>query len=155
MKGPRGFLEQMWLNSKNRTYQSYTFDSGDELIANNFKYWPEESHVNRRAFAEVLLLAKEHPQIIIETGTSAWGTDSTRIWDSYVRRFGGKVYSVDIRVEASLRLASQISKNTHLVVQDSVDFLSENRHLVGDIYFLDSFDLGLSDPPPSALHGLA
>lgn len=41
----------------------------------------------------------ESPSTIIETGSSAWGTDSSVMFDSFVQSFGGEFLSVDIRLE--------------------------------------------------------
>ena len=59
----------------------------------------------------------------VETGTSAWGTDSTRLWDNYVTHYGGSFHSVDIRSEPARRLKGQVGKRTRLVTSDSVNFL--------------------------------
>ena len=126
----------------------------EDLIQNHFSTWSEPDHLNREIFYVALSALAGAPARIIETGTSAWGTDSTRLWDSYIRIFGGSLISVDIRREASCRLKWQLSKKSCLVVNDSVDFLSNESNQPADLYYLDSWDLDLSNPLPSAQHGL-
>jgi hypothetical protein len=126
----------------------------EDLIQNHFSTWSEPDHLNREIFYLALSALAGAPARIIETGTSAWGTDSTRLWDSYIRVFGGSLNSVDIRREASRRLKWQLSKKSCLLVNDSVDFLSNESNQPADLYYLDSWDLDLSNPLPSAQHCL-
>ena len=154
MRGPRGYIHEAKLVAKNYRYQKLHVSNVDDLIQNHFSIWSETDHVNKEIFRVSLNILGGIPATIIETGTSAWGTDSTRLWDSYIRKFGGSFYSVDIRREASQRLKWQLSKKTQLIVNDSVDFLANQSNLPADFYFLDSWDLDLTDPLPSAQHGL-
>ena len=154
MRGPRGYFYEFKLLIKNYRYQKLNVSNVDDLIRNHFSSWSEPNHVNREIFRVALNALNSAPARIIETGTSAWGTDSTRLWDSYIRKFGGTFASVDIRREASERLKWQLSKRSVLIVNDSVDFLSNELNQPADLYFLDSWDLDLKDPFPSADHGL-
>jgi hypothetical protein len=154
MRGPRGYLNEVKLLAKNYRYQQLHVSNVDDLVQNHFSIWSETDHVNREIFSLALHALGGSPAKIIETGTSAWGTDSTRLWDSYVRKFGGSFCSVDIRREASQRLKWQLSKKSQLFINDSVDFLAKESNLPADLYFLDSWDLDLGDPLPSATHGL-
>lgn len=154
MRGPRGYLNEVKLLAKNYRYQQLHVSNIDDLVQNHFSTWSETDHVNREIFSLALHALGGSPATIIETGTSAWGTDSTRLWDSYVRKFGGSLFSVDIRREASQRLKWQLSKKSQLFINDSVDFLANESNLPADLYFLDSWDLDLGDPLPSAQHGL-
>jgi hypothetical protein len=121
----------------------------------HFAYWSSANHVNRRAFEFTIEALGNNPSTIIETGTAAWGTNSTRLWDAYVRKNGGSLISVDIRPEASARLAKQLSKLTKCEISDSVVFLESNQHVHADLYFLDSWDVDWANPHASAMHGLA
>jgi hypothetical protein len=154
MRGPRGYFDELKLLAKNYRYQKLHISNIENLIQNHFSTWSEPDHLNREIFSVALNALAGSPARIIETGTSAWGTDSTRLWDTYIRRFGGTFCSVDVRSEASQRLRWQLSKKSDLVVNDSVDFLTEESNQPADLYFLDSWDLDLSDPLPSAQHGL-
>ena len=75
-------------------------------------------------FRLALRLLAGRPARIVETGTSAWGVDSTLLFDSYVRHFGGRFDSVDLRALPSDRLRPVVGPATHLHVGDSVEFLS-------------------------------
>ncbi len=128
--------------------------SNKSLSENHFNYWSEPDHVNFAAFQKIESLMGGKPQVIIETGTSAWGTESTRFWDAYVRKYGGEVWSVDIRSEPKKRLKFQTSRRTHLTIGDSVEFLASDTVENPTIVFLDSWDVDWSNPKPAAVHGL-
>jgi hypothetical protein len=123
------------------------------LTESHFACWSTLDHVNYSAFQKIENLMGGRPQKIIETGTSAWGTESTRFWDSYVRSFGGELWSVDIREEPSRRLRFQKSAHTQLVVGDSVEFLNTSNAAEADVYFLDSWDVDWEDSLAASLHG--
>lgn len=125
-----------------------------KLVDTHFRLWSHPNHPNRSAFKAALQQLDGRPAVIVETGTSAWGTDSTRLWARYVQKFGGELWSVDLRKEPKLRLAGQLKGNVHLVVGDSVEFLQAAEFPKANLYFLDSWDVDWSDPMPSALHGL-
>jgi len=111
----------------------------------------------RQGFEVCLAVLQSAPANIIETGTSAWGIDSTRLLDSYVRNFGGELWTIDIREEPSRRLKGTLSTSTHCIVGDSVTELiklSGSWRGAVDFIYLDSFDLDWSNPQPSAEHGL-
>jgi hypothetical protein len=127
--------------------------SCDNLVERHFKFWSDRNHPNYEAFANAVNALGGKPAVIVETGTSAWGTDSTRLWDQYVRVFGGELWTVDIRPEAGLRLKNQVSRDTNVIVQDSVEFLKDCNFGNANLYFLDSWDVDWSDSYPSALHG--
>lgn len=114
-------------------------------------------HPNKKVFEIVLKNFNGAPLSIIETGTSAWGADSTRLWDEYVRYSGGQVRSVDLRREPSLQLKGKLSKGTELAIGDSVEFLrglfENNEHV--DFIYLDSYDVDWKNPEPAELHGEA
>ncbi len=141
-----------------RTYRSHTFLDVEELLEAHFSTWAEPNHINRPGFEAALRRAAGAPQFIVETGTSAWGTDSTRLWDAYVRSFGGEVWSVDLSSKPRARLATQVCERTHLEVDDSVRFLAHLAEIrpftqVG-LCYLDSWDLDWEDPEPAENHGL-
>jgi hypothetical protein len=98
------------------------------------------------------------PQTILETGMSAWGTDSTRLFDSYTRSFGGALWSVDIDPARVARLRSRVGETTTLVCEDSAVFLEhwvqEHPNQGADVVYLDSWDVDFSAPLPAAEHCL-
>lgn len=98
------------------------------------------------------------PQSIIETGMSAWGTDSTRLFNSYVRSFGGHLWSVDIDRERVDGMRRKVSAATTLACDDSVTFLArwvaEHAGERADVVYLDSWDVDFAAPLPAAEHCL-
>lgn len=114
------------------------------------------THVNFCSLRDVLRQLAGRPAHILETGSSAWGTDSTCLWDAYVRRFGGQVWSVDIRRTPSRLLRERVSPATTLVTDDSVRFLARFCQQHPDtrpgLVYLDSWDLDPQSPLPAAWH---
>jgi hypothetical protein len=145
----------------------------DTIFKEHFK----DHHVNYDIARLVLDELKGKPLHVVETGTSAWGLDSTRLWDTYINSFGGEVYSVDIREEAGLKLiekGGKLSPHTHLYVGDSVPWLKQIGSTIGraherekekmtekeakesiDVWFLDSCDVDWNEPDSAAFHGFA
>ena len=122
----------------------------------HFFLWSELNHINRIGLTAALHLLKRKPAVIVETGTSAWGTDSTRLWSSYVKSFGGKLFSVDIRPEPRETLGD-LGPSSLLFVDDSVNFLNNfNQYCQSkiDLVYLDSFDIDWKNPFPAMQHGL-
>jgi len=116
----------------------------------------ELNHICRKGLALALDYLDKRAAIIVETGTSAWGTDSTRLWALYIESFGGRLHSVDIREEPRQTLGN-LGANINLYVQDSVDFLNKfNTYEKSkiDLIYLDSFDINWDDPEPAMKHGL-
>lgn len=126
------------------------------LIDRHFLAISQPQHPCRETLSTALSLLGERPAVIIETGSSAWGTNSTMLFDSYCYSFGGQCRSVDIRLEPLLTLQSLATSHTKLYCNDSVSFLNElsveNNKI--DLLYLDSWDVNWDDPMPSAIHGL-
>jgi hypothetical protein len=153
IRGPRGYINLARNIHKNRSYQGIIPLNAKELVKNHFEWWSDINHINYKTFEMAISSLAEKPALIIETGTSAWGIDSTRLFDSYVRKYGGQLLTVDLRREAQMQLSYQLSKNSHCFIADSVEFLTKYNTINADLYYLDSFDLDLSNPFPSAEHG--
>lgn len=137
-------------------YRIYLYRSGSNLgnlVQNHFSEWSDVSHINSKGFEIAVQYLNGEPALIVETGTSAWGTDSTRLWDTYIRKFGGQLFSVDIRKEASENLKFQLTSKSKLVVDDSISFLNKWNLGIPNLYYLDSWDLDLNSPEDSAFHG--
>lgn len=115
-------------------------------------------HINYSSMRDTLALLGNQPATILETGSSAWGTNSTVLWDKYVQANGGSVWTVDIRKKPSTDLRSQVSSLTRLVCDDSVKFLRRWAHSHADtnvrLVYLDSFDVCFGKPFPAAVHCL-
>ena len=133
------------------------FDSVENLVESHFKRWSEPNHQNREGLQIALMNIPQINATIVETGTSAYGTDSSRLFDSFVRSFGGKFFSVDINIYPSRRLRIAKSRFSKFFVMDSVAFLEQLQDLTGeskiDLFYLDSWDVDWNDPIPSANHG--
>lgn len=127
----------------------------DQLVEQHFKSWSDLTHVNIGLFKVVARELAGKPTFILETGTSAYGTDSTRFWNSYIKKYGGKVISVDIRENAGIQLKFQLHKNSELVTSDSVEYLKNHPFNDVDLYYFDSADVDWASPEFSINHGLA
>ena len=134
-------------------------DGTDELVRRHFAARSSPEHINVESMLGALELLEERPGRIVETGASAWGTDSTRLFSDYVDTFGGELWSVDIRLKPLVDLRGAVSRRTLLTCGDSVRFLrrwvrSHRTDTRVDLVYLDSYDLDVEDPYPAARHGL-
>jgi hypothetical protein len=130
------------------------FHDLDELIVSHFEVHSSLEHGNRSSLDRALRLLNGLPAYVVETGSAAWGTNSTLLFDSYVNSFGGKLVSVDIRLEPAYRLSRQCSANSELYCDDSLAFLKKLGEEKVNLFYLDSFDLDPLDPLPAMVHGL-
>jgi len=129
---------------------------------NEYKMFGEgaiKRHINYTSFKNAFeQLIKIKNPIIIETGSSRWGVNSTMLFDSYVRKYGGKFWSVDIDKNTIEDLKSKVCENTTMVCDDSVNFLKkwtiEHPDEKVDFVYLDSYDIDWLNPEPSQIHGL-
>lgn len=135
------------------------FASVDELVESHFGRRSDLGHVNYESLRDTLRLLNGRPSVILETGASAWGIDSSLLFDDYVSRFGGAFETVDIRIGPLLRLPRLLSPRASVTCDDSVRFLRRwvERHpgARADLVYLDSFDVDFASPVPAAQHGLA
>ena len=133
------------------------FKTVEDLVAGHFGRWSQSDHQNRQGLFLALGSLSGRAATIIETGTSAYGTDSSRLFDSYVRNFGGNFYSVDINPYPSRRLRFAKSRRAHFFVMDSVQFLDNFSTITSQAFvnliYLDSWDVDWSNPFASAEHG--
>lgn len=136
------------------TAQRQRFQSSEALLDEHFREFSDSQHICRPSITAAIKKLMNRPATIVETGSAAWGTKSSLLFDSYVNSFGGSFSSVDIRVEPMWTLSRQCSPNSRLFCDDSVSFLSKrfsDQRI--DLCYLDSFDLDLSNPMPAAIHG--
>ena len=140
-------------------YSFQKHDNLDHLITNHFKTWSALDHQNKAGFEIALSSLTIDNPIIFETGTSAYGVDSSRLFNAYVRKFGGKFFSVDINSKTSKKLFFGRSRRTKYLTSDSVEAINtfSKVHSISQIDFayLDSWDVDWNDPLPAAKHGLA
>jgi hypothetical protein len=131
------------------------FESLEHLIDDHFHKYSDSNHPCRGTLTTALEKLGNKPAVIIETGSSAWGTNSSLLFDSYVNSFGGFFSSVDLRAEPMFTLRSLCSNRSVFFCDDSVSFLkkfaSQNAPL--NLVYLDSWDVDWTDPLASALHG--
>jgi hypothetical protein len=126
-----------------------------EMVDQHFEFLKIESIPSKKTFSLALSMLEEKPASIVETGSSAWGLDSSTLLDKYVNSFGGCLQTVDIRVEPLFSLPKRCSGATTVFCDDSINFLRRlNQDSTIDFAFLDSFDLDMLDPVPSMIHGL-
>jgi hypothetical protein len=95
--------------------------------------------------------------LILESGIASAGTQSTYLFNEYVKKYGGFFWSVDINKELVDKNEGNMCPATQLICDDSVSFFrdwSNKNHQVNVIY-LDSYDLDFYNPEPSGAHGLA
>jgi len=108
---------------------------------------------------EAIKLLHAQPSVILETGSSAWGTDSSRLFDDYVAGFGGEFATVDIRIGPLFRLWRDLGPRSVIACDDSVRFLrrwvQENPGRKADLVYLDSYDLDVRSPTAAAIQALS
>ena len=132
------------------------FKNSDEMVKAHFKEFSSLSHPNYSMFIEGIKRVTKRNPLIVETGTSAWGTDSTRLFDLVAYKNQGTFHTVDIRSEPSIELKRMVS-NTNFHISDSVVWLKNFLPTLGssiDLLYLDSWDVDWSTPEPAAHHGL-
>ena len=95
--------------------------------------------------------------IILESGIASAGTHSTYLFNEYVRKYGGRFWSVDINKHLVDRHSPNMCPATTLVCEDSVSFFSDwsKHNSTANVIYLDSYDLDFYNPSPSGNHGLA
>jgi cephalosporin hydroxylase len=140
------------------TSQRRPLDSGAQLVDEHFVARSLANHVNHASMRDTIELLHERPSLILETGSSAWGPDSSRLFDGYVACFGGEFATVDKRIAPLLRLRRDLGPRSRCVCDDSVRFLrawaADNPGRKVDLVYLDSFDLDPVAPTAAAIHAL-
>ena len=110
----------------------------------------------RKTITRSLQELNQRPAIIIETGSSAWGVNSSMLFDSYVNSFGGHFATVDKRLVPLATLKGKVTKRTTLYCDDSLNFheMTVKAKDAVDLVYLDSWDVNWSYPLASGYHGL-
>jgi hypothetical protein len=101
------------------------FESLEQLIDDHFLKYSDSAHPCRATLATALEKLGKKPAVITETGSSAWGTNSSLLFDSYVNSFGGLFTSVDLRAEPMFTLRSLCTNRSEFCCDDSVSFLKK------------------------------
>lgn len=115
-------------------------------------------HLNYLTFKELFKnMSTTRPLTILESGIASAGTQSTYLFNEFVRKYGGRFWSVDINRELVDRHAGNMCPATTLVCEDSVSFFTEwtKKNDVADVVYLDSWDLDFYNPNPAGIHGLS
>ncbi|QDH25871.1 hypothetical protein D5366_05555 [Neokomagataea tanensis] len=98
---------------------------------------------------------------IVETGClrvpNNWAGDgqSTFLFDWYARERQGSVFSIDINPASIDSARRACSGTTNTILNDSrpaLNALAQNSGRPASLLYLDSFDLDINDPLPSAIH---
>jgi hypothetical protein len=118
----------------------------------------ESKHLNyltfKRLFEEMKSL--KNP-ILLESGIASAGTNSTYLFNEYVKKYGGFFWSVDINRNLVEYHKGNMCPATQLVADDSVAFFEKfarDENKIADVIYLDSYDLDFYNPVPSGNHGL-
>jgi hypothetical protein len=95
--------------------------------------------------------------IILESGIASAGTNSTYLFDAYVKKYGGFFYSVDINNSLVENNKGNMCPATQLFCEDSVSFFTNwgKNNDMANVIYLDSWDLDFYNPTPAGRHGLA
>lgn len=130
----------------------------ETLVRGHFALFSSTDHPCKKGLLVGLTCLGSKPAKILETGSSAWGTDSTRLFAKYVGAYGGEFWSVDLRGEPANELG-RLGRRVDLVVGDSVTFIQDLRSSQPDLelYFiyLDSYDVDWLNCSGAAIHGFA
>ena len=113
-------------------------------------------------FAVIFDRLDKHPRpLIVETGClrvpDNWAGDgqSTFQFDWYARERQGSVFTIDINSASIDSARRACSGTTSTILNDSrpaLHSLGQNCARPASLLYLDSFDLDLNDPMPSAMH---
>lgn len=135
-----------------------------DLFENHIRVLVDKQRKRGGGYAAIFqaLEQRKVPLVICETGTvrvaGNWEGDgqSTFIFDALISRRGGRFFSIDINLECLETAFSICSSNTNLILNDSVAALQalcggKNIDQI-DLLYLDSYDLDVKNPLPSALH---
>lgn len=119
-----------------------------------FSHHGKNLHLNYLTFRRLFQEMDNRPNLVIlESGISSAGTHSTHLLNEYVRKYGGRFWSVDINPTLVENYQGSMCPATTLVCDDSVHFFT-NCGLKADVIYLDSWDLDWYNPHPAAQHGL-
>ncbi len=127
----------------NDTYENLT----DEELQRGF-------HINYFTFRKFFEILKSFDKPnIIETGTSCWSTTaSSRLFDTYINKYGGTFNTVDIVQYTIARAKVELTNPASAHLGDSFEFIQGIDYKV-DAAYLDSYDIDWLNYEPSAQHG--
>jgi hypothetical protein len=114
-------------------------------------------HINYLTFKKLFENMKTIKEpIILESGIASAGTNSTYLFNEYIKKYGGKFWSVDINKSLVDSHKSNMCPGTQLICDDSVSFFTEwsKNNIKTDVIYLDSYDLDFYNYHQSGNHGL-
>ncbi len=122
-------------SSDNWLYKRYYYDGA------NFRYWSFQTALN-------LLVQRTSSPTIIETGCQRQKEDlgagmSTSLFGEYCKRYGGRLFTVDLishNLEECKSHTIEYKDYIEYILSDSIQWLSNNRSIVADLLYLDSWD---------------
>jgi hypothetical protein len=115
-------------------------------------------HINYLTFKKLFEnMTQLKEPIILESGIASQGTHSTYLFNEYVKKYGGKFWSVDINRDLVEMHKGNMCPATQLVCDNSVSFFKQwsKKNDEVDVIYLDSYDLDFYNYEPSANHGLS
>lgn len=145
-------LEHHFNNIKGNLYYDEKTNTYD-MFSNN----GNNKHINYLTFKKLFeSMEKLKNPIILESGIASFGTHSTYLFNEYVKKYGGRFWSVDINKDLVNMHQNNMCPATQLVCDDSVKFFTEwsKNNVEANVIYLDSYDLDFYNPYPSAIHGL-
>jgi hypothetical protein len=132
----------------------YEKDSDDVYVNLSEEERQRGHHINYFTFRKFfeMLRSFENPNII-ETGTSSWSTTaSSRLFDTYINKYGGTFNTVDLVHYTIARAKAELSNPASAHLGDSVEFIQSIDYKV-DAAYLDSYDIDWLNYEPAAQHG--
>ncbi len=132
----------------------YEKDADDVYVNLSEEERQKSHHINYFTFRKFFEILKsfENPSII-ETGTSTWSpTASSKLFDTYITKYGGTFNTVDIVPYTIARARSTLSNPACVHLGDSVEFIKSIDYKV-DAAYLDSYDIDWLNYEPAAQHG--
>ena len=113
---------EIFLNN-NRGIRSYgvrkKFMSTEDTLRDHFENYTDFNHPCKQTLTKAINQLVDKPANIVETGSSAWGSNSSMLFDSYVNSFGGNFFSVDIRLNPMVNLLGICTNKSHFYRDDS------------------------------------
>lgn len=132
----------------------YEKDSDDVYINLTDEELKNGHHINYFTFRKFFeLLRRVENTNIIETGTSCWSTTaSSRLFDTYINKYGGTFNTVDLVHYTIARAKVELSNPASAHLGDSVEFIKGIDYKV-DAAYLDSYDIDWLNYEAAAQHG--
>ena len=115
-------------------------------------------HINYLTFKKLFEEMKDFKNpLILESGTSKNNTNSTYIFNEYVRKYGGRFWSIDINKTWVDNHRGNMCPATQIIWDDSIGFFRDwsKKNDKADIIYLDSYDFDFYKPQTSANHGIS